>query len=320
MGKTADELVTAVSVRAGWPSSNAPLSSAEILAIADEELAGDAYPIVAATHGDYYLARKDYDVVANQRFYRLPDRAYNSITDVCWVDANGLEGPALGAIKLEDIPRAGATQSTSGSPPACVHWIDGDRLGLYPVPSATTTYLLRVKYMQHPSRLALTTSTDVSAIVTDTASWASGSLTIGLPDSTHFFPAINATCDIVSSGNAHATLLSDALITNRVVAVFTIAAATNPTVASTDYFCRPGYTPIVQLPDFMLPYFIRRVAGGCLTAASDRPGADRELQAAAQLLEKAQSAAAPRNKAEPRTVRSRNSALAVRGPGVYWGR
>lgn len=324
MRLTANQLITAVNRRCGWASTNGPLADATasethetaLLAIADEELQGDAYPLVMSTDGGYYAVKKDYTIVAGQRLYRLPPYAHNAVKDVVWVDGNGVEFP-LSVVDSEDVPRL-AYAVTNGTVQNCVYYLDNDFLALHPAPTSTTG-TLRLKYYRQPGQLALSTGTRVVSI--SSASWASSVQTIVVADTTHYYPTTSDTGDIVGAGNAHASILIDATIATRVSTTYTLTATDNPGVVAGDWFCQPGYSAVVQLPDHMQPYFIRRVAGACLTVTGDLRAAGVELDAAAQLYEKAQSTSKPRDQAEPKALITRNSPLRVRsGGGLSWSR
>lgn len=320
MRLTADELVTAVNRRCGWASTHGPLADstgsethvAALLAIAGEELVGDSYPLVMATAGDYYVTLKDWSVVAGQRRYRLPKLHHNAIKDVVWVDADGNERP-LATIDPEDVP--GHYVVTVGTAECCSYYLEGDYLCLSPVPQQAVGSL-RLKYYRQPGRLVLTTSNSV-APVTDFV-YGSGSATEALVSwTTGQLNPDNQVCDIVGGGNAHAALVVDATMSSFIGDVSLFTWPENPLVAAGDYLVLSGYSPVVQLPDHMQPYFIRRVAGACLMVVKEYDAAAAELREASALYEKAQSTSRPRNAAEPRTIITRNSPLRLRG-GYAW--
>lgn len=326
MRLTADDLVAAVNRRCGWGSVNGPLAdsaasethSAAVLALADEELQGDAYPLVMAANGEYYATSKDYTIVAGQRRYRLPPLIHNAIKDVVWVDTNGREF-SLGTISAEDVPRLSYVV-TVGTAQGSSYYLEGDSLCLHPVPTSADG-TLRLKYYRQPGKLALTSSTRAVAITGVTA-WNSstGAVGITIADATHFYPA-SAAGDVVGGGNTHATIVTDVTMSHGsggTALIVTWTQTEDPLLAVGDYICSPGYSPLVQLPDHMQPYFVRRVAGACLLAQGDREGAAAELQSAAALYEKAQSTSRPRNQAEPNTIITRNSPLRARGGFGYY--
>lgn len=309
---TGDQLIAAVKRRCFWPRGvdKAPFTDAEILAICDEELVSDARPMVVQAGGEFDLAYKDYTIVSAQARYRLPSRMYDGVRDVVWVDSSGQEFK-LGTLMLEDVPSAIVVAMTTPSVRDCRYYLDGDFLHIHPAPTDTSG-TLRVKYALHPSALVKTTSANVAIITGFTyaengdppydgvISWTAGQLN---PD--------GVTCDVVSAGNAHSCLMYDftAVVTTGDNSRFEWPF--NPSIVAGDYLCRAGYTPIVQLPDAALAYFVRQCARACLEAADDEQGAAREFRAAEALRAKALGVLKPRNKAEPTTITTRNSPLRV---------
>lgn len=309
---TGDQLIAAVKLRCFWPRGvdKAPITDAEILSIADAELSGDARPMVVQAGGEFDLAFKDYTIVTAQTRYRLPARMYDGVRDVVWVDASGQEF-TLGTLDLEDVPRSIVVAATTPSVRECRYYLDGDFLHLYPAPTDTTG-TLRVKYALHPSALVKITSTNVTRITgsvynpltlppyTGSVSWTAGQL-----------DPVNTYCDVVGSGNAHSCLMYDEYFELGSAVVSLHRWPFDPQIVAGDYLCRAGYTPIVQLPDAALAYFVRQCARACLEAADDEQGAAREYRAAEALRAKALGALKPRNKAEPGNLVTRNSPLRV---------
>lgn len=321
MAMTADQLVAAVNRRCGWASTNGPLADSAssetheeaLLALADEEMVADAYPLVVKTHGDYYLAVQDTAVVSGQRFYRLPDRAYGAVLDVLWGDTGATDDEfvSLHVIEREDLGRQGEIRvSTDVS--VSRYFIDGDKIGLWPIPNASRG-TLRVKYTTAPSRLAHAASgryAVINAVAYD--STLAGALIVTLGAGLN--PAAGDRVDIVSAGNAHAAILVNREVDDELLGAPVFEGiAVNPLVAAGDYLCSAGYSAIVQLPDHMSAYFVRRVAGACLEAQGDYEGADRQYIAARSAHDKALSTGKPRSQAEPRNIVTRNSPLRVGG-------
>lgn len=305
---TGEQLVSAVKRRCGWPRGvdKAPLTDAEILSIADEEIVSDARPMVVSVRGEYDLVHTDYTPVAGQSRYRLPARLYDGPRDVCWVDTDGQERH-MASIDLEDVPR---TSRIGNAPSAreCAFYLEGDYLRLHPAP-ASAQGTLRVKYVLHPSKLVKTTSASVVAIDPGTVSYESGLVIVGWtagqlnPD--------GQICDVVSGGNAHSCLMFDVEAQAFLGNTNALAWPYDPLVSGGDYLCLAGYTPIVPLPDAALAYFVYRVAALCLDAADDAEGFSRMIQHAQKACADALKTLKPRNQAEPKMMVCRNSPLRV---------
>lgn len=307
---TGELLLAAVKRRCGWPRGvdKAPLTDAEILSIADEELVADARPMVVSVRGDYDLVYKDYTPVVGQARYRLPARMYDGPRDIVWVDTDGREYQ-MTSIDLEDVPRV----SRIGNAPSareCQFYLEGDYLRLHPAP-ASVTGTIRVKYVLHPSKIVKTTSTSVAPITGATYAAVLGTYYCSLAFTAGQLNPDDSLCDVVGGGNSHAVLVPDQYMTSASGNNVTFPATTDPQLAAGDYLCTPGYTPIVPLPDAALSYFVYRVAALCLDAADDAEGFSRMIQHAQKACAEALKTLKPRNQAEPKTLICRNSPLRV---------
>lgn len=325
MGLLADDLVSKALVRCFWPATNAPITSAEMLALADEEISGRYWPLVISSQGDYYLSWRDAAITAGQRRYRLPMRTYGPIKDVVHVDSSG-KLTSLSQINIEDI--AHQTITSAGDNIRAQWYFDGDFIGLYPEP-VRTEGTLRIRYYRHPSSLVLQAAAAQVMKVTLNSGGVDKLLlnTAALPTGWDaLIPLL--TLDLIGQGNAHQVLAADCIATAVATVVaakqLSFAVGTIPsdlgderdlslqlgtTNALLGYVALVGRTPVVQLPDFMLPALIRQVAGASLRAHGENDAADREDAAAARLLEQAESTAKPRSEAEPNYIVTRNSPL-----------
>jgi hypothetical protein len=300
---TSDALVAAALLRCYWPSTNPPLTTAETLALADQEIAGQLFPQLIAAQGDYYLSTLDYAITAGQEYYRLPARAFGPVRDLIYVEMDGTE-ISMPVFSLEDIGRPERLRRTFRAQyQACV---DGDFLRLSPVPTVTRGDKLRIRYFRAPSTLALA-STSSTLVAVDPA--LPGISTVANPASW----IVGTRLDILSSGNAHQTLVDNAAISSIFGGtIFTFGAApTGPfaLLAAGDYAIAAGTTPVAQIPDVMIPLLVHRVAAAMLTANGELEAASREEQIASQRASQAAAMLNPRVMAEPDYIVTRNSAL-----------
>lgn len=299
---TTDSLLTQVRARCFWPASNAPLTDAEILSFADAEIVGSLWPDVLAAQGDYYVSAHDYAITTDYSRYRLPARAYGPIKDVLLVDDSDDEdeGTSLPLINLEDLGH-GTMKRPHGRYSS---FIDGDYIGLTPVPNATSG-TLRVRFYRHPSTLCLTTA----AREIEAADLANG--IFDATDGDDIFAAGDL-LDIVSAGNAHQTMAGELEVVN--VDATQIDFDTDLTGCGAqlgDWIADAGTTPVVQVPDSMIPLLVYRTALSCLSAAGDKAGFALCLQygEAAGLEAKQRKLLEPRSESEPRTVNTMHSTL-----------
>jgi hypothetical protein len=164
---------------------------------------------------------------------------------------------------------------------------------------------LRIRYFRAPSTLALASTS--STLVTINPALPSIS-TVANPASW----IVGTRLDILSSGNAHQTLVDSAAISSIVGTTFTFGAApTGPfaLLAAGDYAIAAGTTPVAQIPDVMIPLLVHRLAAAMLTANGELEAASREEQIASQRASQAAAMLNPRVMAEPDYIVTRNSAL-----------
>ncbi len=301
MALTADALVAAVLRRCFWPSTNAPLTDAQILMLADEEIAGSLFPAVMGAHLDYYQTIADYDITSGVSQYRLPPRVYGSLKDVTTVNSDLTEF-SVTLIDAEELGQGiGAQgwygQNTSGGL-AFAMYFAGDFIHLRPIPNATQN-TLRVRYYRQPSTLCLL------AEATTVAALGNGLTTFTLDDTPSGFSGANL--DVLVSGNAHQTFVDNQAVTSITADVVTLTESGNiEFLAVGDYVSVAGTSPIVQLPDFLLPAAIRKIAAACLAAHGD-DRAQYERAEAETMIELAIETATPRVEGEPKVIMTTNS-------------
>lgn len=284
--------------RCFWPGSNAPLTSAEILSFADAEIAGSLWPDLLAAQGDYYVSTQDHTITADYARYRLPKRAYGPIKDVLLVDDDGNEA-SVDLINLEEL---GHFPIVTGQ---YKHFIDGDFLGLYPTPSVTDG-TLRVRYYRYPSALCLTTAAREIVVSVDLENGA-----LGAAGGNVLWTAASVV-DIIGAGNAHQALADDLGV--DAVDAFSVtveADLTGSGIQLGDWIATTGTTPLVQVPDSMIPLLAYRTALACLSAAGDKTGFALCLEWGAQsgLEAKQRKLLEPRTESEPRSISTRHSTL-----------
>lgn len=314
---TANKLISRVLRRCYWPTNsstglgqNAPLSDADILEIADEELLGDVYPQLIAANADYSLATLNYAITAEREYYRVPLHAYGPIADVLLVTAAGDEF-SMAMFKLEDVGRPERRNLDWRVQYEAV--LDGDFFRLSPVPTTTTGDTLRIRYYHAPSKLALLAACgQISARATVTVLGVQyDRLTYSGADLSGGVPNANVAVDVIGAAGAHA-ITSEQAAADTVMNTTTAAvlAASNDwgQAQAGDYIALSGYTPIVQIPELQETQFVVRVAAACLRAKKDFEAAAQEEGYAERLEKKADQVISPRA-AQPDYIVTRNSHL-----------
>lgn len=312
---TTDALLTQVRARCFWPATNAPLTSTELLSFADAEILGSLWPDILAAQGDYYTAALDYDITVDVSRYRLPKRAYGPIKDVLFIPANGTEADAQ-SVPLVNLEQLGHQPVNRGGTSSYVSFIDGDFLGLSPIPNATQG-TLRIVYYRAPSTLCLV----ASALQITSVTAATGRLSFATDPDTLY--NVGTEIDVISAGNAHQVLVDETAIASFPNST-TLAFADDLEgvgVQADDWTAPAGQTPLVQVPDSMIPLLSYRTALAALASAGDREGFKACLAwgQESQLERKQIKLLEPRSESEPRSIDTRYSTLWVgRGRQRAW--
>lgn len=312
MGTTADELVSLVKTRCFWPTTNAPMSDAEILRLADAEISGSLWPRILAAQADYALSTLDHAVTATYSRYRLPARSYGPIKDVLFIDDGDTDDDAE-SMPLVNIEQLGHMRGSRGS---YVSYIDGDYIGLYPTPTETRG-TLRIRYYCAPSKLCvLADATTISNYDS-----ATNPNRIVVESYTMTTPVAGDLMDIVSAGNAHQTLVASGEIDQVVASTnFDFEETLDGTgIQIGDYVAAAGFSPVLQIPDFMFSLLSYRVATAALMSSGDKDAARMAHGEAERQSALAEMTLSPRTESEPLTISPSFSALHLgRRGGRAW--
>lgn len=301
MTTTAAQLIARAKARALWPTENAPLTDAEILSLADEEILGTLWPILLKSQGDHYLSVLDYPITANYSRYRQPNNAIR-IKDVLLVDEDGEEGDSLNFVNIEELGRLGNDGDL-------VAYIDGDFLGLHPRPELTQ-HTLRIRYYRAPSALTLE-GVRVGAVSLPSTIAIDEDDTPTHP-ATFFTPAADDELDIVSGGNTHQLLCDRFTVDNFALGAILFEEELDGSgVQEGDWISYAGRTPIVQVPDHMVPLLIQRLKLAMVDAHGDNAAFQRTASMLQPLTAAASSTTSPRTEAEPKTITGHLSSRAA---------
>ncbi len=161
MAWTADDLVAAVRVRAQMPDAagDGAITDADILTLANEEIALRLVPLVRRSRGDYFVTTHDVDIVSGTASYRVPSRAQTSgLRELTIVDSSGREWP-VPQMHLED---AGPAQTVGGGYGSVRFYMRGPDVVLVPTPTYDDC-TLRMYY--HRSHGTLVPTTDCTLVI-----------------------------------------------------------------------------------------------------------------------------------------------------------
>lgn len=324
MTYTADDLVAAVRRRAQLPDAAADgaFTDADIVGIANEEIALHLVPIVRASREDYWTTSEDVTIVSGTASYRVPWRAQASgLRDVCLVDSAGRERP-LARVSPTEL---GRIQSYGGSIDTTVFVMEGPAVRLVPTPTVSG-YTLRMRYHRaHPTLVPNASSGIVGSLSGDIL--ALSQATTGLNGETLTpVPATWAagySIDVFHRVSPFGPVALDIYIesiddTNPLYDVYTVTGGAPAAILGNVYYMAsiPGQTSIVDLPRECWPLLVSAVSARVLEEIGDRDAAQmaialyqREKDNVASLLE-------PRVEGAKMKVVDRNSPL--RRGGRRW--
>jgi hypothetical protein len=311
---TADDLVAAVRVRAQLPASagDGAMTDADILTLADEEIALRLVPLVRRSRGDYFVSTHDVDIVSGTGSYRVPSRAQTSgLRELTIVDSSGREWP-VPQMHLED---AGPAQIYGGGWDAVRFYMRGPDVVLVPTPTYPDC-TLRMYY--HRSHSELVPNAD-----TGTVQWGGG----GDNDcSLSAFPAawssltFGFTADLYYQNPPFGIQAMSASVTNVTGDVATIyqVATLGMTAGALYGIAYAHKTSVVDLPRECWPLLVSALTARVCEVIGDRDAAalayglyDRESANIMTLL-------APRVEGNKQVIVDRFSTLRS-GRGGGWG-
>jgi hypothetical protein len=179
---------------------------------------------------------------------------------------------------------------------------------LYPTPNTSSGITLRVRYFTRPGKLILT-----AAALTSTAVSVAG----GIANVT-VAGAADQPYDVISASSPFPLMAGDT-VQNAVATptnyTFNFAGETQYFANSqVCYLCNPGYSPVVQLPDELIPVLVQRVAGRYMQSKDQFQGAKECMNRAQELQQAALILLSPRTDGNPK--RLGNGPLWNSG---YWG-
>ena len=260
MAKTADRLLSGVKRRVIIPSSQALMSDADLLALADDVIASFMVPMLKSTRGDFFVTSTATDLVASQAAYDIPYRAAGrTIRDLKLVDSAGSTSD-MNLYQIEDVHMFTGTGSPSG------FYFKGDKIIVVPAPSDGTSDL-EIWYELMPSELVVLSSSSVVSSATTTV------VTVDqVPSSID----AGSTVDFIQGRSGNSILAMDKTVVSVTPTTITFASGDIPTgLGSGDYLAASQKSPVVMLPDSAYPLLETMTAIRVLNSIGDFEGADR---------------------------------------------
>lgn len=256
---TTTDFLASVRARGAIPTSTNSSNvnnTTNLLAMATEELHIKLLPLIMSAREEFYVAKKEYAVTANQSEYAIPTRA----SGVVLRDVQLIKGTTI--YSLNPIDSELITTTGTGSVEG--YYLEHNNVVLYPTPGSTSG-TLRLRYFIRPSRLAAVTACAQISSIDTTAS----SVTVSSIPSTW---AASTIVDFIKATVPHQNPAIDQSITN--VAGTTVTFTSLPTdLAVGDWIALAEYTPIPQIPYEFQPVLAQMTVVKALESIGDREGA-----------------------------------------------
>lgn len=283
----ADELITDVQELATIPEDDERFGDTQILRLAHLETLSKVLPLLKRHVEGYLSYDKDYALVASGR-YRIPPRAaMGALLDVKVISGDREE--PVNVIDEHDVGNRTLSHSRSGYSA----FLKNNCVYTLPESISGWTYL-RMTYLLRPSKLILA---EDAAIVT---AINSGTNTVTCTTVPTTF-STSTPLDVVRA-DPQAEILS---IDNTPSAVVTGASGTiqlsslPEDLEVGDYFSLAGYSPVIVLPEEVIPYLAQLVANRILQAQTDREALKEGKENAKELKEGLSFLMTPRVQNQP---------------------
>lgn len=313
MAYTTDDLVAAVRRLAFLPDAD-DLLTADILALADEEMATVLAQRVSGAREEHWVKTEDITLVSGTLRYRLPRRALaRAVRGIVFVSTStGATSPAWEIDPMRAQPGDGGTEGRA-------YYYEDDFV-VFPV-APPTGYKLRVRYLRRPSRLVPVASCAAIVKATDTTHILAS--TVPLTPAAQYVDTVRGDSPFdlsyVDLGlKGLATLTYELSAATPIVVADFVDLASIPNDRQ-DYICPRDQTCYPPIPAELHASLAAAVARQIAAVKGDRPGAElaeatmqRRLRASTDILE-------PRDQAGSRPIVNRSSPLRQgRGSARRW--
>lgn len=315
MSTTVDDFLVGLKERITTPANQQLLDDAGFLRLADKVVKDTMVPLMLSVNQNYFVRPVDFPVVAGQDSYQIYYRSIGrGLRDLKLVQ---IGASPLSTRSLTEIAIEHEHEFTSQSLPTA-YFFQGDWIILRPNPVSSNTWLLRQFINIQHSKLV---KVDACGIIT---SISSNVVTCSsLPTTFQAGVAV----DFIQGVSGSSILGYDLMPTNVTGSQLTFATAAElPTnLAVGDYVALAQQTPVIQMPDEVVPYMETMTAKRVLYAVSDFDGENQLTQTAADELRELLKILQPRNEGALKKIVNRSGLLPGRGYGLnrrrvggYW--
>jgi hypothetical protein len=229
---TSTELLASIKRRAGMPSAQATFQTADLLAIANEQMLEYVVPLVLGVREDYWTKDGDQTLVSGTTAYRIPSRALMAkLREVTILDAQG---------ERHNLPRIAlnALHET-----AFGFWLQGDQVQIRLTAGRNVTDLgetLRLTFTLRPNQIIETSAATTVASFNATAK----TITLTSPPSAY---TGNTSWDIIRARTPFDSLAYDAAGTLS-GSTITFSDTLPADLAAGDFVTLTEQTPVPQIP------------------------------------------------------------------------
>jgi hypothetical protein len=286
-------LIASVKRRASVPTTQATVTTTDLLTICDEETLSYISPLMRASREDYGISNFELPLTAGVLSYRLPARAMAGVLrKVVAIQTTG---------QITNLPRIDYAQLAYVDGPGFT--LEGNTVFLVIsdpalVPSMGTT--LRLTYYQRPSSLVLPSA--VATVLSVTGATNTVTLT-GTPPGTFL---TTSRYDFVRQDSPYETLGID-FVASGVGSSMVFTEALPADMRAGDFVCLANQTPVPQIPLELHPLLAQSAAVSVLAAVGDLEGRQAETARLAKMEADARALIAQRVDGEPVRIVNRTT-------------
>lgn len=243
MSWTTDQLLEAIRREGRWSSDDPYPTTADLLAVAREELLDFILPALHRRRSEFGVFEQEHAIVAGKQGYRLSPRAWASIVrDASLLDDSGRLLCDLVQVSAEELDyHAGVTAGVGSLQRFAVV---GDKVMLMPTPNASSG-TLRLRLLRRPSFLV---QPSACSVVLSTPTTVAGTTQFNVSNETVI--ASGATVDLLQAEPGFDTLAIDVPYTRAGIAVSLPGPVEDyPDLAVGSYIAPQHQTPVVPGPE-----------------------------------------------------------------------
>lgn len=270
------DLIASVRRRSFAPTGQSTFTTADILAMADEEIQARLIPHLVSFREEYLVTFTDQTIVSGTNAYAIPSRAIGmALREVKIVDSSG------GYSDIPQLATEALASDGSGNPSA--FYLRENSIVLWPRPNVSGL-TLRTWYLRRHNLLIETSSAAlVSGVSGNTVTV--GSVPAGWSTSDTF--------DVIKGSGGYEILSMDQAVTAVTSSTLDFTVAPGSNVGAGAYIAKAGYTPVISLPPEYQPILAQAVTVRMLRSMR-MAGADDEERILEKMLDSVVTLVSPR--------------------------